>query len=315
MNVIPFQFESNPVRVVTDDKGCPWFVAADLCKAIGLSDHKGSYKHHLEKLDDDERASVPRTLVQGTPTSNMGVIAKAFVEAAGGATWAEPEMWTVSESGAYALILRSRDATTPGTVQHRFRKWITSEVLPSIRKTGTYSAKSVRPSAISRNQIAASILLLRSAAEDLKLAPSAVLVGYQKLEEKLGVTGLLPGYAVDDGGAGGGSSRTTNSATWLLKEHGSKVSASKFNEALIKLGFLEEKSRSSTKVAGKIKHYKSITSAGLAYGKNATNPANQKETQPLWFEDSFADLLDLVTNMIENAKNEELDSKKENHDK
>ena len=136
--LIPFQFENKNLRVITDEHGDPWFVAADLCKVIGLADHKGSYKHHLDKLDDDERASIPRSLVQGTPTLNMGVVAKAFVDAAGGATWAEPEIWTVSESGAYALILRSRDATTPGTVHHRFRKWITSEVLPTIRKTGAY---------------------------------------------------------------------------------------------------------------------------------------------------------------------------------
>jgi len=140
-NLIPFQFENSPVRVVTDDAGAPWFVAADLCKVIGLSDHKGSYKHHLEKLDDDERATIPRAAVQGTPTSNMGVVAKAFVEAAGGGAWAEPEIWVVSESGAYALILRSRDATTPGTVQHRFRKWVTAEVLPTLRKTGSYTAR------------------------------------------------------------------------------------------------------------------------------------------------------------------------------
>lgn len=137
--LIPFSFENHTVRVISDDKGDPWFVAADLCKTIGLSDHKGSFRHHLDKVDDDERMTVPRSLVMGTPTSNMGVVARAFIEAAGGATWAEPDIWVVSESGAYALILRSRDATTPGTVQHRFRKWITSEVLPSIRRTGGYS--------------------------------------------------------------------------------------------------------------------------------------------------------------------------------
>jgi prophage antirepressor-like protein len=48
------------------------------------------------------------------------------------------EVVIVSESGLYTLILRSRTATTPGTVQHRFRRWVTSEVLPAIRKTGTY---------------------------------------------------------------------------------------------------------------------------------------------------------------------------------
>lgn len=284
MNIIPFQFDSQSVRVVTDDRGEPLFVGKDVCDALGYADHTNAIKRHCR-----------------------GVVKRHPIADSLGRT---QDTRVLTEPDVMRLMVNS---TLPAA--ESFERLVFEEILPTIRKTGSYSAKSVRPSAISRNQVAASILLLRSAAEDLKLAPSAVLGGYQKLEEKLGVTGLLPGYAVDDGGAGGGSSRTTNSATWLLKEHGSKVSASKFNEALIKLGFLEEKSRSSTKVAGKIKHYKSITSAGLAYGKNATNPANQKETQPLWFEDSFADLLDLVTNMIENAKNEELDSKKENHDK
>jgi len=44
----------------------------------------------------------------------------------------------ISESGLFTLILRHRDATTPGTAAHRFRKWVTSEVLPAIRKTGQY---------------------------------------------------------------------------------------------------------------------------------------------------------------------------------
>lgn len=196
----------------------------------------------------------------------------------------------INEAGLYSAIMGSTKDEAK-----RFKRWVTHEVLPSIRKTGSYSAKPSRPHTLSRNQIAASILLLRSAAEDLKLAPSAVLGGYQKLEVQLGVPGLLPAYAIDDGGASAGSSRPTNSATWLLKQHGAKIPASKFNAAVMQLGFLEEKSRKSTKTDGGIKHYKSITSAGLAYGKNATSPANQKETQPLWYEDSFADLLDLVS--------------------
>lgn len=285
MNIIPFQFESNPVRVVTDDRGEPWFNAKEICDVLGYGNHRQAVDTHVD-MDDVQKLDA---------IDNMG--RKQLAN-------------HINESGLYALIFGSTKDEAK-----RFKRWVTHDVLPSIRKTGGYSAKPSRPHSISRNQVAASILLLRSAAEDLKLAPSAVLGGYQKLEEKLGVTGLLPAYAVDDGGAGGGSSRSTNSATWLLKQHGAKISASKFNEAAMQLGFLEEKSRNSSKVDGGIKKFKSITSAGLAYGKNATNPANQKETQPLWFEDSFADLLDLVTNMIENAKNEELDAKKENHDK
>ena len=49
----------------------------------------------------------------------------------------------VSESGMYTLILRCRDAVKKGSVPHRFRKWVTSEVLPQIRKTGSYSKTTV----------------------------------------------------------------------------------------------------------------------------------------------------------------------------
>lgn len=168
MNIIPFQFESQSVRVVTDDRGEPWFIAKEIAGAMGYSDAEAMTR----RLDDDEKQNLQ---IVGFGPRGVTII---------------------NESGLYSAILGSAKEEAK-----RFKRWVTSEVLPTIRKTGSYSAKPVRPSAISRNQIAASILLLRSAAEDLKLAPSAVLVGYQKLEEKLGVTGLLPGYAVDDGGA------------------------------------------------------------------------------------------------------------------
>ena len=51
------------------------------------------------------------------------------------------ELNLVSESGMYTLILRCRDAVKKGSIPHRFRKWVTSEVLPTIRKTGKYESK------------------------------------------------------------------------------------------------------------------------------------------------------------------------------
>ncbi|EPY00980.1 Bro-N domain-containing protein, partial [Magnetospirillum fulvum] len=95
--------------------GQPWFVAADICRCIGISNSRDA----TAALDDDEK----------------GV---ALTDTLGG----PQEVSIVSESGLYALILRSRKAVTPGTVQHRFRKWITSEVIPAIRKTGGYGAPS-----------------------------------------------------------------------------------------------------------------------------------------------------------------------------
>lgn len=110
-SITPFHFENIEVRVVTSD-GEPWFVANDVCAVLGISDARQA----LEKLDDDERGgcSVP------TPSGTQ-------------------KMRIINESGLYTLILRSRGATTTGTIPHRFRKWVTAEVLPSIRKTGAYS--------------------------------------------------------------------------------------------------------------------------------------------------------------------------------
>jgi prophage antirepressor-like protein len=109
--VVPFLFEGDGlVRVVIHD-GKPWFVAADVCRAIGIKQATRA----VESLDDDEKWV--------TSTHPF---------------FAEKALWLICEGGLYTLILRSRAATTPGTVQHRFRKWVTAEVLPSIRKTGGY---------------------------------------------------------------------------------------------------------------------------------------------------------------------------------
>lgn len=109
--VIPFQFESHAVRVQVDGNGQPWFVAADVCAALGLPDtHKA-----VARLDDDEkgRNSIP-TL--------------------GGAQ----DMSVVNEPGLYGLVLGSRKPEAK-----RFKRWVTHEVLPAIRKTGTYAVPAV----------------------------------------------------------------------------------------------------------------------------------------------------------------------------
>ncbi|HBW0007355.1 TPA: anti-repressor protein [Klebsiella pneumoniae] len=110
MNTKPsvFSFESsNQIRAVIIN-GEPWFVAADVIKALQLTNPTMSMK----ALDEDERSKL-----------NLGRQGTANI---------------ISESGLYTLILRCRDAVTPGTIPYRFRKWVTSEVLPQIRKTGRY---------------------------------------------------------------------------------------------------------------------------------------------------------------------------------
>jgi prophage antirepressor-like protein len=109
---IPFAFEDHLVRAVRDARGEPWFVAKDVCRVLEISDHHQA----IDSLDDDERGryNVP------TPSGNQ-------------------EMKTVSESGLYSLIFRSRKPEA-----RRFRKWVTAEVLPSLRRTGAYCRTAAR---------------------------------------------------------------------------------------------------------------------------------------------------------------------------
>ena len=106
-----FNFESNAVRVVVRD-GEPWFVAADLCAALHLD------ATAIRKLEEDEKGLHSMQTLGGTQS-----------------------MAVISESGMYTLVLRCRDAMKPGTVPHRFRKWVTSIVLPAVRKTGHFTAQ------------------------------------------------------------------------------------------------------------------------------------------------------------------------------
>lgn len=107
--ITPFLFEGEQMIRVVDLDGSPWFVVADICSVLDLKNPSQS----VGALDDDERAMF-----------NIG---------------RQGDANCVSEGGLYTLILRSRDAIKPGTVAHRFRRWVTGEVLPAIRQSGAYA--------------------------------------------------------------------------------------------------------------------------------------------------------------------------------
>ena len=109
---IPFTFESHAVRAINKD-GNIWFVAADVCAVLCLK----NVTMALRSLDDDEATL---SIVEG---SFNGAIQKR-------------ETNIINESGLYALVMKSRKPEA-----RRFRKWVTAEVLPSIRKTGAYAVK------------------------------------------------------------------------------------------------------------------------------------------------------------------------------
>ena len=99
--------EKQPFRILDKD-GEPWFVLTDVCRELDV----GNPTQAADRLDDDE----------------VGIDS---IDTAGG----RQNVLTISESGLYSLILTSRKDGAK-----RFKKWVTAEVLPSIRKTGRYGA-------------------------------------------------------------------------------------------------------------------------------------------------------------------------------
>ena len=106
VEVFNFSQEKAPIRVQLINSE-PWFVAKDVCEVLGIANHKDA----VSRLDEDERRGVGITDPIGRPQT----------------------VTAVSESGLYSLVFQSRKAEAK-----KFRKWVTSEVLPSIRKKGYY---------------------------------------------------------------------------------------------------------------------------------------------------------------------------------
>lgn len=102
-----FDFNASTLRVLTDENGEPWFVAKDICDVLNYTNASKAISDHVDPEDKLNNESL----------SSLGQ--------RGG--------WLVNESGLYSLVLSSKLPTAK-----EFKRWVTHEVLPSIRKTGGY---------------------------------------------------------------------------------------------------------------------------------------------------------------------------------
>lgn len=103
-----FNYQEQEVRTITDKEGEPWWIAKDVCSILGLSDTTRA----LIEIDAEDKSDTTITRV-GNNISKLRII---------------------NESGLYCLIFKSRKPEAK-----KFKRWITHEILPSIRKTGSYS--------------------------------------------------------------------------------------------------------------------------------------------------------------------------------
>ncbi len=158
--------EFGKVRTLTI-KNEPWFVLKDICTALEVS-----RSHITDKLEKDEVNQIPLT-------DSMGREQKTTV---------------INESGMYAVILRSDKPKA-----RAFRKWITSEVLPSIRKTGAYSLNGndeYSKKSTSVGEVASLIKTLRGVMKDQKSKPRKIAVMAKTVCDQFGIN--LPDKFVEE---------------------------------------------------------------------------------------------------------------------
>lgn len=107
--ITPFNFHGATVRVLTDAHGETWFVGKDVAEVLGYANTRDALNKHV---DEDDKNSVAIRDGKGNPNQTM-----------------------INESGLYSLVLSSKLPSA-----REFKRWVTSEVLPSIRKHGGYIA-------------------------------------------------------------------------------------------------------------------------------------------------------------------------------
>lgn len=131
-----FDFKGSSLRTLTDEAGEPWFVAKDVCDILGMSNPSMA----VTALDKDEVAQIdPKDYLGSENRSNQAVN-------------------IVSEPGLYKLIMRSRKPEAK-----EFQRWVTHEVLPSIRRTGGY-------------------IPTTDADDDMTILAKAVMIGQRTME-------------------------------------------------------------------------------------------------------------------------------------
>ena len=178
--------------------------------------------------------------------------------------------WFLTEDGLYEDLMQSRKPQAK-----QFKKGV-KEILKSIRRTGCYSVTNVI-----KDRVEAGMMWVEGCKRILSLSDSSTLALMQKVAEPLGLPS--PDYVVSKG--------VMHSASELLKRFGSQLSALKFNQKMVELGFLKEETRQGK---SKLHKFKVITPKGKSYGENQVSPKNQSETQPRWYDDKFEELLKAI---------------------
>lgn len=256
--------EFGKVRTVLID-GDPWFAGKDVSEILGYVNTRQAI---LVNVDDDDRNVVKLSDLQESLSDILPDHMKGS------------KITIINESGLYSLILRSEKPEAK-----KFKRWVTSEVLPSLRSVGYYSIRKHDGKVFPVNMedfVKSGCFLIESMKNSLRISDASVLKLYRRIGDATSLP--VPDYVEQPAGL-------TYAATNLLKMHGITLSAKKFYDILVERGLMENKTRPSSSSKKGFKTFRSLTELGLKYGKNILSDHNERETAPHFYESKFKELL------------------------
>lgn len=241
------------VRIITDDASSDLlFCANDVTDALGYTNGRDAVLRHVD-VDDVAKHDIIDSLGR-----------------AQSATF-------ITESGVYSLIFGSKQERAK-----EFKHWVTSEVLPSIRKTGQYEVK-----VPTQEKLQEQFMFAEWSAKFLNLNEASKLGIAQKIGKMVDLEDALP-QSVN----AGTEKPITHAATDLLKSHNVGISAQAFNRMLELKGVVKHATRPGKR--GKVHSWYVITPAFDKYGQNQQDPKFQQQTQIRWYDNLFSELLTIV---------------------
>lgn len=155
--------EFGNIRTVTVN-GEPWFVGKDIAEALGYSNASKAVMNHV---DDEDKQFL---MCDITDSQNGNVLT------------GQSKTAIINESGLYSLILSSKLPNAK-----KFKRWVTSEVLPAIRKTGHYEAPGYAPKATSVGEVVNLIKITRQTMKEQGATPTEIAKAVKEICEQFGV--------------------------------------------------------------------------------------------------------------------------------
>lgn len=253
------------VRVITDDSSEELlFCANDVTLALGYTNGRKAVLDHVDTPDVTKRDMGVVTGKKADGTDAFQVVTTTFI----------------NESGVYSLIFGSKQERAK-----EFKRWVTSEVLPSIRKTGQYSI--AQPSLNDKLQV--NLTFADWTIKTLNLNEASKICWAKKIAEKFDI----PTDALPSGVNAGTEAPTLHAAKDLLKENNIPLTSVAFNRILMKKGVIHEATRPS-RDKNKPWKWKVLNKGFEGFGQNIQDPNFQSQTQIKWYDNRFRALLSYV---------------------